>query len=271
MKRKLAFPLIMIVILSFVLAACSPAAPPTAPAASTTSSGTAETAASTPVTVRVATDATWPPFEMVDEQTKDIVGFDIDMLNAIAAKENLNIEYINVGFDPLLAGISQCQYDMAISSITITEDRKKSMLFSDPYIEAGQIVTVRADDTSIQSKDDLSGKTVGAQLGTTGAIEVENMGDVTLRTYNSVDLAFLDLINGQIDAVVADQPTAINFAVSNQGKLKTVGQPFTDESYGIAICQKNQDLVQKINDGLAAVKSEGVIDQLKAKWLNLGS
>ncbi len=261
MKRTTVIPLILVVVLSLILSACAPAAPTASSPASTTSE-------SSPV-IRVATDATWPPFEMVDEQTKEIVGFDIDLLNAIAAKENLNIEYTNVGFDPLLAGISQCQYDLAISSITITEDRKKSMLFSDPYIEAGQIVTVRADETAIQSKDDLTGKTVGAQLGTTGAIEVQNMSDVTLRTYDLVDLAFLDLMNKQIDAVVADQPTAINFAVSNKGKLKTVGQPFTDESYGIAICNKNTDLQQKVNAGLAAVKSEGLIDQLKSKWLDL--
>ncbi len=249
MKRSAVYPLILMVVFSLILGACAPKQ---------------QTA------LRVATDATWPPFEMVDEQTKGIIGFDIDLLNAVAKKENLDIEYVNVGFDPLLAGISQCQYDIAISSITITEERKKSMLFSDPYIEAGQIVTVRNDETGIQSKDDLSGKTVGAQLGTTGAIEIENMDGVSLRTYDSVDLAFLDLINGQIDAVIADQPTAINFAVQNQGALKTVGEPFTDESYGIAVCQKNQNLVQEINAGLAAVKSEGLIDQLKAKWLDLG-
>jgi polar amino acid transport system substrate-binding protein len=249
MKRNIALPLILVVVLSLVLSSCAPKSN----------------------AIRVATDATWPPFEIVDEQTKAIVGFDIDLLNAIAAKENLKIEYVNVGFDPLLAGMSQCQYDMAISSITITDERKKSMLFSDPYLEAGQIVTVRANETAIQGKDDLTGKTVGAQLGTTGAIEAQKMSGVTLRTYDTVDLAFLDLMNGQIDAVVADQPTAINFAVSNKGTLKTVGQPFTDESYGIAICQKNADLQQKINAGLAAVKSDGLIEQLKSKWLSTGS
>ena len=99
--------------------------------------------------IRVATDATWPPFESINEQTKEIEGFDIDLLNAIAEKEKLDLEFINVGFDPLLAGIAQGQYDVAISSITITEERKKDMLFSDAYFSAGQIVTVRADNTTI--------------------------------------------------------------------------------------------------------------------------
>lgn len=248
MKRNAMFPFTLIIAMSLLLAGCAPARS----------------------SIRVATDATWPPFEMVDEHTKEIIGFDIDLLKAVAEKEGLEIEFINVGFDPLLAGMSQCQYDMAVSSITITDARKESMLFSDPYIAAGQIVTVRLNEDAIKGKDDLAGKTVGAQLGTTGAIEVEKMSDASLRTYDTVDLAFLDLINGQIDAVVADQPTAINFAVQNQGKLKTVGATFTDESYGIAICQTNQALQQKVNQGLAAVKADGLIDQLEDRWLDTG-
>jgi polar amino acid transport system substrate-binding protein len=218
--------------------------------------------------IRVATDATWPPFESVNEQSKEIEGFDIDLLKAIAAKEKLNIEFINVAFDPLLAGIAQGQYDMAISSITITEDRKKDMLFSDPYFAAGQIVTVRKDNVAITGKDKLSGKKVGAQIGTTGAIETEKIAGATLKTYDDIGLAFLDLMNGQIDAVVADNPVAAGYVLKNADKLKFAGSVFTDEFYGIAIAKKKADLVPKINAGLAAVKAEGLIDQLSNKWLS---
>jgi polar amino acid transport system substrate-binding protein len=217
--------------------------------------------------LHVATDATWPPFESVSEQTKEIEGFDIDLLKAIAAKEKLDLEFINVGFDPLLAGIAQGQYDLAISSITITEERKKDMLFSDPYFAAGQIVTVRADNADIKSKDNLAGKTVGAQIGTTGAIEMQKMPGVTLKTYDDIGLAFQDLMNGQIAAVVADNPMALSYVGKNSTKLKAVGAVFTDENYGIAISKKKADLVAKINSGLKAVKAEGLIDQLSKKWL----
>src|SRR4029450_5647633 len=152
----------------------------------------------------VASDATWPPFEMIDEKSKEIVGFDVDLMKAVAAKGGFDVEFVNVGFDPLLAGMAQCQYDAAISSITITDDRKKSMLFSDPYFEAGQVVTVRSDNNDIPGKDSLSGKKVGAQIGTTGALEVEKISGVSLKTYDSVDLAYQDLLNGQVDAVIAD-------------------------------------------------------------------
>lgn len=217
--------------------------------------------------VRVATDATWPPFEYVNEKTKQIEGFDIDLMKAIAKKAGLEVEFINVGFDPLLAGVAQCQYDAAISSITITEERAQKMLFSDPYFAAGQIVTVRKDETRIKSKDDLKGMKVGAQIGTTGAIEVEKIPGALLKTYDDVGLAFQDLMNKQIDAVVADNPLALGYVGKNPDKLMTVGKIFTEENYGIAICKSKKDLQAKINAGLKAVKAEGVIDQLIDKWL----
>ena len=218
-------------------------------------------------TIRVATDATWPPFEYISEETKEIEGFDIDLFKAIAEKAGLEVEFVNVAWDPLLAGIAQCQYDVAISAMTITEDRKKEMLFSDPYFQAGQLVTVRKDNTDISSKDDLGGKVAGAQIGTTGSFEVEKIDGATLKTYDDIGLAFQDLINGQIDAVVADNPLALAYAGKNPDKLKIAGEVFTTEDYGIAVCKTKADLLAKINSGLKAVKEEGLIDELIQKWL----
>jgi len=217
--------------------------------------------------IRVATDATWPPFEYVNEKTKEIEGFDIDLFKAIAEKAGLEVEFVNVAWDPLLAGIAQCQYDVAISAMTITEDRKKEMLFSDPYFQAGQLVTVRKDNTDINSKDDLEGKVAGAQIGTTGSFEVEKIDGATLKIYDDIGLAFQDLINGQIDAVIADNPLALAYADKNPDKLKIVGEVFTTEDYGIAVCKTKADLLAKINSGLKAVKEEGLIDELIQKWL----
>jgi len=217
--------------------------------------------------VRVATDATWPPFESINEQTKEIEGFDIDLLTAIAEKAGIEIEFINVAWDPLLAGVAQCQYDAAISAMTITDERKEKMLFSDPYFEAGQIITVRVDETEITGKDDLAGKIVGAQIGTTGSFEVEKIEGAELKTYDDIGLAYQDLMNGAIDAIVADNPLALNYVGKNPDKLKTAGEVFTEENYGIAVCKNNPDLVEKLNAGLKAVKAEGLIDQLVEKWL----
>jgi len=217
-------------------------------------------------TVRIATDATWPPFEYVDEDSKEIIGFDIDLINAVAAEQGIEIEIVPVEWDALLAGVSQCQYDAAISAITITAERAEVMGFSAPYINAGQIVTVAAGTTDIAGPDDLAGRVVGAQIGTTGAMEIEDYGG-ELKTYDTVDLAYLDLLNGQIDAVVADYPTALSFVGQSDGELVNVGEVFTDESYGIAVCNENAELLEQINAGLNAVMSEGLIAELEAEWL----
>jgi polar amino acid transport system substrate-binding protein len=217
--------------------------------------------------VQVATDATWPPFELVDEATKQIVGFDIDLMNAIAKEGGFEVEFVNVSWDPLLAGVAQCQYDAAISAMTITEDRAKEMAFSDPYFAAGQVVTVRFDEAGIASKDDLSGMTIGSQLGTTGEFEAQKITGATSKSYDSIDLAFQDLMNGQIDAVIADNPLAISYIGTNPDKLKAVGPVFTDENYGVAVCNTEADLLAKINTGLAAVKAAGLIEELTTKWL----
>lgn len=247
--KKNVFSIISVLVLAgMVLAACAPAA-------------------ATGKVVRVATDATWPPFEVVDESSKKIIGLDIDLLDAIAAKSGFTVEYVNVAFDPLLAGISQCQYDAAISSITITDERKQTMLFSDPYYDAGQVVTIKKSDANIKGKDDLVGKSIGAQLGTTGAIEAANIKDATVKTYDSIDLAYQDLINGQVDAVIADYPLALGFVGKNKDTLATAGEVFTSEKYGIAICNKNTELQASINKGLAAVKADGLIEKLTEKWV----
>lgn len=276
MKSKLLFLLSFLIITTMMLAACSPAA---------TAEPTVDTGYPQPgvqvdtqqpagypgpsegTIYRVATDATFPPFEMVDEASKELSGFDIDLFKAIAQKANIQYEFVNLPFDPMLAGLSQCQYDMAIAAITITEERQKEFLFSDPYIDAGQIIIVKKDDTAITSKADLKGKVIGAQLGTTGEIEAQAIEGVIYKPYDTYDLAFLDLANGQIDAVIADYPTALGFIAKNPDKLKTVGDKFTNESYGIAICKDKGFLVDIINPALQAVKDEGLLTELAAKYL----
>lgn len=245
MKRWLCVLLISLLIVSMTLTSCT----------------------QTTTKIRVATDATWPPFESVNEQTKEIEGFDIDLFKAIAEKANIEVEFINVAWDPLLAGMAQGTYDAAISSISILPERQAVMLFSDPYFAAGQLVAVRIDNTTITGKSSLSGKTVGVQLGTTGNIEINNITGATARPYDDIGLAFQDLMNGQIDAVVADNPLVLSYVGKNSTKLKTVGEVFSAENYGIAVAKGKEDLLKKINIALKQVKAEGIIETLSQKWL----
>lgn len=220
-----------------------------------------------PSTVRVATDATNPPFEMMDEQTNTVTGFDVYLMKTITQKAGFNVEFINIDYNTLLANMAQCQYDAAISAITITPEIQRSMHISDPYINVGQIVTVRQDTSDISGKDSLDGKTVGAEMGSVGALELQNIPGAKEVDYDTIDLAFQDLLNGKIDAVVTDYPTALGHVGKNPAALKFAGDVFTNEPYGIAVCSKENALLKKINETLATLKSDGTIQQLEQKWL----
>jgi polar amino acid transport system substrate-binding protein len=217
----------------------------------------------------VATDATWPPMEMVDEN-KQIVGFDIDLMNAAAKEGGFTVEFKNTAWDGIFAGLEGGKYDAVISSVTITDERKATMDFSISYVNAGQVLIVKADLQNVEKLADLKGKTAGAQIGTTGAIEIEKFKDVKKKEYDEIGLAIEDLANGRIDGVVCDTPTAASFALQNanyKGRIKIVGKPFTDEFYGVAVKKGNTKVLDAINKGLKKVIDSGQIKTIEAKWL----
>lgn len=220
----------------------------------------------------VASDATWPPMEFVDEN-KNVVGFDIDLVNEIAKAGGFEVEIKNTAWDGIFAGLAAGNYQAVASSVTITDERKATMDFSEPYVNAGQVIVVQKSTTGVSTLSDLVGKKAGAQIGTTGAIEVEKVQGVELKTYDEVGLAFEDLANGNIQAVVADSPIAANFALQNPkfaDKLQITGAAFTDEWLGFAFKKGDAKTLKLFNEGLAKVKSSGKLDELVAKWLAAG-
>src|SRR4030042_1089648 len=216
--------------------------------------------------IRVATDATWAPFEYVNTTTREIVGFDIDLFDAIAERADLDVEYVNVAWDPLLAGMAQGTYDAAISSITIKPDRLAEMDFSHPYYVAGQIIVTLNSSTNITGPESLSGKSVGVQTGTTGDDEAQSINGTNVVGYDEIGMAFVALLARQIDALICDTPVASGY-VDKYDILKTVGEVLTTEQYGIAVPKGNEALLEKINTALDALLAEGLIEELTAKWL----
>jgi len=228
-------------------------------------------AASTATTTKIviASDATWPPMEFLDEN-KNIVGFAPDMLKAISEATGVEIEVRNTAWDGIFAGLASGSYDAICSSVTITDERKATMDFSEPYVNAGQILVVQKGTTGVEKIADLKGKKIGAQIGTTGAIEISKDKSVSLASYDEVGLAFEDLAIGRISGVVADNPIAANFALQNpkfKEKLMIVGKPFTDEWLGIACRKGDAKTLAILNDGLAKIKASGKLDELAKKWL----
>ena len=231
--------------------------------------GKPEPAAGEALHLVIATDATWPPMEYVNEQ-KQIVGFDIDLMNAAAKEAGFTVEFKNTAWDGIFAGLEAGKYDAIMSSVTITDERKKTMDFSIPYINAGQVLIIRTDTTGVTVLADLKGKTAGAQIGTTGYFEIEKVTGVTAKAYDELGLAIEDLTNKRIDGVVADTPIAADFALQNanyKDKLKIVGEPFTDEFYGVAVKKGNAEVLDAVNKGLKAVLDKKIDEKIKDTWL----
>lgn len=221
----------------------------------------------------IASDAAFPPMEFVDTN-KAIVGLDIDLIQAIAKDQKFEVEIKNTAWDGIFAGLEGGAYDAILSSVTITEDRKKTYDFSDPYFDANQAIVVRTDDAAIKAEADLAGKQVGAQIGTTGAIYVgDNLKEATLKQYDTADLAMMDLVNQQVDAVVIDTPVAANFALQSEqfkGKLKIVGEIVTNEQYALTVQKGDpKGLLPLFNAGLKNVKASGEYNKIYEKWIGV--
>jgi len=219
--------------------------------------------------ITIASDATWPPMEFLNDN-KEIVGFDVDLLNAAAQAGGFEVKIVNTAWDGIFAGLANGNYDAVCSSVTITDERKASMDFSVPYINAGQVLIIPKKTSGVTTLADLKGKKVGAQIGTTGAIAISDSGTVELKTYDELGLAIEDLANGNIDGVVADNPIAADYVLGNdnyKSVLKIVGEPFTDEFYGVAVKKGNSAILEKLNAGLKAVIESGKRDELVNKWL----
>lgn len=268
------------VVLLAMLAACGKPAAPAAPAATAAPQATEApkpTAAPQPTAAPasrklvIASDASWPPMEFVDA-SKAIVGFDMDLIQAIAKDQKVEVEIKNTAWDGIFAGLEGGAYDAILSSVTITDDRKKAYDFSDPYFDANQAIVVRADDASIKSEADLAGKKVGAQIGTTGAIYVgDKLKAAELKQYDTPDLAMMDLLNKNIDAVVVDTPVAANYALQAdqfKGKLVIGAQIVTNEQYALTVQKGDPKQVLAIfNTGLKNVQASGAYAKIYEKWI----
>ncbi len=214
--------------------------------------------------LRIGTDATYPPLESAEGG--QFTGFDIDLGNAIARELGVRAVFVNSGFDGIFPALQNGTFDAVMSSVTITPERSAAMLFSDPYYNSGQLIAVRQGTQGISKPEDLSGKKVGVQINTTAQIDLEKRQGVTVAVYNTVDLAMLDLKNGRIDAVVGDAPVLRYMIRQSFTELTTVGNRFTDEKFGIAVAQGNEDLRRAINAALWRITETGEYDRINTKW-----
>jgi polar amino acid transport system substrate-binding protein len=213
-------------------------------------------------TLTVGTDTPFPPFEI--GQPPDISGYDIEVMNAIADNLGLTPEYTDTSFDTIFRDIAAGQYDIAAAASTITPGRQKTVDFSDPYYEASQALLV-PEGSDIASVDDLSGKIVGAQDGTTGETYANDETDASeVRGFPEGPDATNALISGQVDAVIIDLPVAVD-AVNKQGGVEIAPEISTHELYGFAMA-KGAPLVQAVDGAIQTLKDDGTITDLYQKY-----
>lgn len=217
-------------------------------------------------TLVMATNAEFPPYEYHDGSNDEIVGIDAEIAQAIADKMGCKLQIEDIAFDSIIPEVTSGKADMGMAGMTVTDERKKSVDFSDTYAEASQVIIVK-NDSSITSPDGLKDKIIGVQTGTTGDIyATDDFGDDHVERYNKGMEAVQALSQGKIDAVIIDREPAKVFIADNTG-LKILDQAYTTEQYAIAVEKGNTALLNNINAALAELKADGTLDKIVSKYI----
>ena len=219
--------------------------------------------------LRAGTNPEFAPFEYVGD-SGEVEGIDVDIINEIAKDLGVTITMEPMDFDALVPSLVSGKLDIAIAGMTITDERKQSVLFSDPYFNATQVV-ILPENSEIATQDDLKGKRIGVQMGTTGDLLVseESFGAGEVSRYNKGMDAALDLVNGRLDAVVIDTLPAKQFVASLTGLVvrEDILVDVEVESYGIAVQLGQEELIAKINASLARMMEDGTYDAILVKYV----
>lgn len=217
-------------------------------------------------TWKVGTDPTFPPFEYRDKKTNQITGFDIDLIEAIGRRAGRRIELVALPFDGVIPALQSGTIDAAISAMTITADRARAIDFSRPYFQAGQAIVVRENGPAINGLEDLKGRRIAVQIGTTGALKASEVPDARVSSFDSTPLALQELANGNADAVVSDIP-AILYAIDQASLtgLKISGEHLSSEYYGIAT-RLGSPVLASVNQALATLFGNGQYAAIYRRW-----
>ena len=253
MKKYLA--LLLAAIMALSLAACA-------------STAKTEDAASTSGKLTMATEATFQPYEYYDGDA--IVGIDVEVAQAIADKLGMELEVTDIAFDSIIPGVQTGKYDMGMAGMTVTDERKEQVNFSDSYSTGIQVVIVK-EGGKVQSLDDMGaeGVIIGTQSGTTGFTYASgDFGDEKVKGFTKTTDAVAALINGQVDCVMLDnEPAKALVAANPDAGLSILDTAYTVEDYAIAINKDNNDLLTKVNAALAELKADGTLQGIIDKYI----
>lgn len=214
-------------------------------------------------TLVMATNAEFPPYEYYEG--KEIVGIDAEFAAAIAEKLGMELKIEDMAFDSIIAAVQSGKADFGAAGLTVTDERTEQVDFSDSYYTGRQVIIV-AEDSAIAGPDDLEGKKIGVQLGTTGDLyTTDDFGDDSIERYNKGFEAVQAVLQGKIDAVVIDDQPAQTFVAENTG-LKILDTAYAEEDYALCF-KKGNDMVSKVNDAIAELKEDGTFEEIVAKYI----
>lgn len=237
-------------------------------AVSTEEAASADAAAVTTVNagkLTMSTNAAFPPYEMTTD-SGELEGIDIDVAAAVAEKLGLELQVDDMDFDAALLAAQNGKSDMVMAGVTVTDERLKVMDFSDTYAEGIQSIIV-PEDSDIATADDLSGKAIGTQRGTTGYLYcTDDFGEENVIAYDDGLTAVQALNNGQVDAVVIDNAPAQEFVAANPG-LKILDTAYAQEDYAIGVAKGNTQLLDAINGALEELQDDGTLQAIVNKYI----
>ena len=217
-----------------------------------------------PGVLTMGTNATFPPYEYKDGD--DVVGIDAEIAQAMADKLGLQLEIVDMDFDSLVASVQSGKIDMSLAGMTVTEERKQNVDFTDSYATGVQVIIVK-EDSDIASADDLEGKLIGVQQGTTGHLYcADDFGEDNVIPYANGATAVQALLQGKVDCVVIDQEPAKAFVEANEG-LKILETAYTTEDYAAAVSKDNPALTAALNSALQELKDDGTIQGILDKYI----
>lgn len=217
-------------------------------------------------TLKVGSDTTSPPMEYIDEATGQVVGFDVDVVTAICAKINCKAEFVTTGWDGIFAALDQGAFDLVASGVSITEERKAAMDFTEPYIVNGQAILMRVENEGLTVEDFAGGKKLSAQANTTDAALAETIvGKDNVVAYDTFNASILALKNGDVDGVVINGANAGAYEKEFAGELVVGIRDLQADPLGL-VFRKGDANVAAFNEGLAAIRADGTLDGLIAKY-----
>jgi polar amino acid transport system substrate-binding protein len=220
-----------------------------------------------PGKLQVASDIPYAPFEFTEPGSTEAIGFDVDLVKAIAATPGIGItdvEFIRQPFDTIILSVAQGRFDMSASSFSITEERAQQIDFSDGYFTATQSVMVKTG-SDITSIDDLQGRKIGAQRGTTGADLAATVQGAEVLRFEIIDDAFNALAAGRVDGVINDYAVSA-YAAERRDDFEIVDRNPTVENYGLVFSKENTALRDAFNAGLAEIRANGTYDEIYRTW-----